>query len=89
MSPVTVMDDKLNVLTVDYGGTRNGSHGGTSPEEQTVFWAAKGKSIKPGTMLSDEVENVDTATVISHALRLDIPENSDAKIPTVLFQDKK
>ncbi|MDF2837281.1 MAG: hypothetical protein K0Q63_2921, partial [Paenibacillus sp.] len=84
-----LMEDTLIILTADHGGTRAGSHGGSSPEEQTVFWAAKGKSIKPGTILSDEVNNVDTAAVVAHALRLDIPANWDAKIPVGLFQDKK
>ncbi|MEK3888359.1 LamG-like jellyroll fold domain-containing protein [Bacillus sp. FSL K6-3431] len=83
-----LMDDTLIVVTADHGGTRSGSHGGNSPEEQTVFWAAKGKSIKSGTTLSD-VEVVDTAAVVAHALRLDIPENWDAQLPAGLFQDKK
>ncbi|MFJ5625278.1 alkaline phosphatase family protein [Peribacillus loiseleuriae] len=69
-----LMDDTIIVLTANHGETRNGSHSGSSPEEQTVFFAAKGKSIKFGTVLSD-VENVDTAAVVAHALRLDIPEN--------------
>ncbi|MCP3738149.1 alkaline phosphatase family protein [Rossellomorea sp. BNER] len=84
-----LMDDTLIILTADHGGTLNGSHGGSSPEEQTVFWAAKGQSIKPGTELSNEVEVVDTAAVIARALRLDIPKNWDAEIPKGLFQDKK
>ncbi|MGG3450487.1 alkaline phosphatase family protein [Domibacillus aminovorans] len=84
-----LMEDTLIILTADHGGTSSGGHGGSSPEEQTVFWAAKGKSIKPGTVLSDEVEVVDTAAIVARALRLDIPENWEAKIPTGLFQDKK
>ncbi|MDQ8736118.1 alkaline phosphatase family protein [Paenibacillus sp. LHD-38] len=83
-----LMEDTLIVLTSDHGGKGKG-HGGSSPEEQTIFWAAKGKSIAPGTILSDEVRNVDTAAVVAHALRLDIPANWDAKIPAGLFQDKK
>lgn len=82
-----LMEDTLIIVTTDHGGRGTG-HGGSSPEEQTIFWTAKGKSITPGTVLSD-VENMDTAAVVAHALRLDIPENWDAKIPTGLFQDKK
>jgi hypothetical protein len=82
-----LMEDTLIIVTTDHGGRGRG-HGGSSPEEQTIFWTAKGKSITPGTMLSD-VENMDTPAVVAHALRLDIPENWDAKIPKGLFQDKK
>ncbi|MED4750450.1 hypothetical protein [Brevibacillus choshinensis] len=57
-------------------------------EEQTIFWAAKGASIAPGTELS-EVQNMDTAAVVAQALRLEIPKNWDAKIPEGLFQDKE
>jgi len=81
-------EDTLIVITADHGGKGTG-HGGTSPEEQTVFWAAKGESIKPGTVLSGEVRVVDTAAVVAHALRLDIPANWDAKLPVGLFNDKK
>ncbi|KKI93281.1 antitoxin [Bacillus sp. SA1-12] len=82
-----LMEDTLLIVTTDHGGKGTG-HGGSSPEEQTIFWTAKGKSITPGTVLSD-VENMDTAAVAAHALRLDLPENWDAKIPAGLFQDKK
>ena len=82
-----LMKDTLLILTSDHGGKGTG-HGGDSSVEQTVFWAAKGASIKPGTALTD-VEVVDTAAVIAHALRLDIPENWDAEIPTGLFIEKK
>ncbi|MCQ6559973.1 alkaline phosphatase family protein [Paenibacillus mendelii] len=83
-----LMEDTLIILTADHGGKGTG-HGGNSLEEQTVFWAAKGKSIAAGTVLSDDVSVVDTAAVVAHALRLEIPEDWDAKIPAGLFQDKK
>jgi hypothetical protein len=82
-----LMEDTLVILTSDHGGKGTG-HGGDSTAEQTVFWAAKGASIEPGTVLSG-VEVVDTAAVVAHALRLEIPENWDAEIPTGLFKDKK
>ena len=81
-----LMKDTLVILTSDHGGKGTG-HGGDSTVEQTVFWAAKGASIKPGTVLTN-VEVVDTAAVVAHALRLDIPENWDAEIPNGLFKDK-
>ncbi|MED4582381.1 alkaline phosphatase family protein [Brevibacillus choshinensis] len=82
-----LMDDTLMILTSDHGGKGTG-HGGSSLEEQTIFWAAKGASIAPGTELS-EVQNMDTAAVVAQALRLEIPKNWDAKIPEGLFQDKE
>ncbi|MFY0762496.1 alkaline phosphatase family protein [Metabacillus dongyingensis] len=82
-----LMKDTLIIVTTDHGGKGYG-HGGSSPEEQTIFWTAKGTSIKSGTVLSD-VENIDTAAVVAHALRLDIPENWDAQLPAGLFQYKK
>ncbi|WP_066390785.1 LamG-like jellyroll fold domain-containing protein [Neobacillus mesonae] len=78
-----LMDDTLIIVTTDHGGKGTG-HGGASQEEQTIFWTAKGKSINPGTVLAN-VENIDTAAVIAHALRLDIPENWDAEVPEGLF----
>lgn len=81
-----LMNDTLVIITTDHGGKGTG-HGGSSTEEQTIFWAAKGKTIKPGTVLTD-VENIDTAAIIAHTLRLDIPENWDSQIPQGLFQNK-
>lgn len=81
-----LMEDTLVILTADHGGKGTG-HGGDSTAEQTIFWAAKGASIEPGTVLNG-VENVDTAAVVAHALRLDIPENWDAEIPAGLFKEK-
>lgn len=81
-----LMEDTLVILTSDHGGKGTG-HGGDSTVEQTVFWAAKGASIEPGTVLTG-VEVVDTAAVVAHALRLDIPENWDAEIPAGLFKEK-
>ncbi|MFE5323536.1 LamG-like jellyroll fold domain-containing protein [Paenibacillus sp. NPDC056579] len=81
-------EDTLVVITADHGGKGTG-HGGSTPQEQTIFWAAKGNSIKPGTVLAGEVRNIDTAAVVAHALRLDIPSNWDAKIPAGLFDEKE
>ena len=80
-----LMKDTLFIITSDHGGNGTG-HGGSTVAEQTVFWASKGESIKPGTVISN-VTSMDTAAVIAKALRLDIPENWDAKIPTGLFQE--
>lgn len=82
-----LMKDTLVIVTTDHGGSGTG-HGGKTTEEQTIFWAAKGNSIKPGTILSGEVRNIDTAAVIAHALRLDTPKNWDAKLPSGLFNTK-
>nr|WP_275296721.1 alkaline phosphatase family protein [Brevibacillus choshinensis] len=82
-----LMEDTLIILTADHGGKGTG-HGGSSLGEQRIFWAAKGATIAPGTELSG-VENMDTAAVVAHALRLDLPQNWDAKIPEGLFQDKE
>lgn len=81
-----LMEDTLVIVTTDHGGKGTG-HGGSSEEEQTIFWAAKGASIKPGTELA-HVRNMDTAAVVARALRLDIPKNWDAKIPEGLFEEK-
>ncbi|MFJ7934390.1 LamG-like jellyroll fold domain-containing protein [Sporosarcina sp. NPDC096371] len=79
-------EDTLIIITTDHGGNGTG-HGGNTPQERNIFWAAKGGSIAPGTVLSD-VENMDTAAVIARALRLDIPEYWDAKVPEGLFLNK-
>ena len=79
-------EDTLIIVTTDHGGIGTG-HGGNTPQERTIFWAAKGGSITPGTVLSD-LENIDTAAVIARALRLDIPDYWDAKVPEGLFLNK-
>lgn len=81
-----LMEDTLVIVTTDHGGKGTG-HGGSSEEEQTIFWAAKGASIKPGTELS-QVRNMDTAAVVARALRPDIPKNWDAQIPKGLFEEQ-
>lgn len=81
-----LMEDTLVIVTTDHGGKGTG-HGGSSEEQQTIFWAAKGASIKPGTELS-QVRNMDTAAVVARALRLDIPKNWDAQIPKGLFEEQ-
>lgn len=80
-----LIDESLILMVTDHGGKGYG-HGGTSTEEKTVFWAAHGPNIKPGTTITDSVMNKDTAAVVAEALRLEQPETWDAEVPEDLFE---
>lgn len=88
ISDTGLMDESLIIITTDHGGTSSGSHGGNSPDEKNIFWAVHGPGIKQGTMISTSMTNMDTATIVVNSLRLDRPDNWDAKIPEGLIEEK-
>ncbi|NGP44048.1 sulfatase-like hydrolase/transferase [Bacillaceae bacterium SIJ1] len=83
-----LMEDSLIVMSTDHGG-HGYTHGTLDPKDTTIFWAAKGKSIEPGTVITDHVDVKDTAAVVAKALRLDAPEAWEAKVPEGLFEEGK
>ncbi|UVI32620.1 alkaline phosphatase family protein [Paenibacillus spongiae] len=82
-----LMEDSLIIMSTDHGG-HNYTHATTDPLDTTIFWAAKGKGIEPGTVITDAVQIKDTAAVVAKALRLDAPAAWEGKVPEGLFQEK-
>jgi hypothetical protein len=70
MRPTYAQEDWLILLTPDHGG--NGfSHGGTSLEEERIFFIASGQNVVPEIILADSEEIVDDP---DNCLGDDIPE---------------
>ena len=86
-----ILDDTLFIVTTDHGGTKTpsgsylGNHGGETPEEKHITFAAKGKTvIKGGTI--DDFEIRDTAAIVLYALGYEQPETWTARVPSGLFE---
>jgi len=64
--PAYDQEDWLIIIATDHGRTDDGGHGGTSPQEQTIFYLVSGQSAQKGTL--DPAPNiVDVAvTALSH-----------------------
>ncbi|MDR6883695.1 cadherin-like beta sandwich domain-containing protein [Bacillus sp. 3255] len=79
-------DDSLIIISTDHGG-HNYTHATTDPRDTTIFWAAKGKGIKPGTVITSPVRGKDTAAVVAKALRLDAPAAWEGTVPQGIFEE--
>ena len=86
-----ILDDTLFVVTTDHGGTLVpsgsylGNHGGETPEEKHITFAAKGKTVvKGGTIEGFEIR--DTAAIVLYALGYEQPETWTARVPSGLFE---
>jgi predicted AlkP superfamily pyrophosphatase or phosphodiesterase len=59
-------EDWLILVTTDHGRTEGGGHGGTSPEETTVFYLASGPSAQVGTPAESPASVDLVATAFAH-----------------------
>ncbi|KAL1914825.1 uncharacterized protein VTP21DRAFT_7917 [Calcarisporiella thermophila] len=73
--------DTIVLVTCDHGGIGKG-HGGTTPGEVNILWAARGPGIRAHEIKS-EVRNMDIAAVMAHAVDFKPPSNWDAKLPNI------
>ncbi|WP_144551146.1 Ig-like domain-containing protein [Bacillus mycoides] len=80
-----LLEDSLIIMTTDHGG-KGYSHGGESPEEKTIFWAASGPGIPAKSTITTPMKNMDTAAIVAQALRSNKPETWDAKTPKNLLE---
>ncbi|MGN4425815.1 Ig-like domain-containing protein [Bacillus cereus group sp. MYBK30-1] len=80
-----LLEDSLVIMTTDHGGKDYG-HGGESPEEKTIFWAANGPGILAKSSITAPMTNMDTAAVVAQALRSNKPMTWDAKTPENLLE---
>ena len=81
-----LLEDTLILLSTDHGGTPDGQHGGATREETTCVFAVRGNGLRPGTEIG-EMELPDIAAIVRHALGLEQPDFSGAKVPEGIFPD--
>ena len=85
-----IIGDTLFIVTTDHGGTQTpsgsylGNHGGETPEEKHITFAAKGKTVVNGGKIED-FEIRDTAAIVLYALGYEQPETWTARVPSDLF----
>lgn len=79
-----VLDESLIILLSDHGGEGT-SHGSAHPDCMTIFWGCYGPGVRQGGELENEVNIMDAAAVVVHALGLSVPDGWDAKVPKDVF----
>lgn len=80
-----LLENTLFIVSADHGGTPDGSHGGESPEEKNIIFAAAGKTVVKGGEPVD-MQIRDIAGVVLHAFGLKQPESWTALVPSGLFE---
>jgi len=80
-----VFDESLIITLSDHGGNGT-SHGGDHPDCMNIFWGCRGSGVKSGVELDGEINIMDTAAIVAHALDLPAPAGWDAKIPDGIFE---
>lgn len=86
-----IIDDTLFIVTTDHGGTQVpagsylGNHGGETPAEKEITFAAVGKTVVNGGNI-ENLEIRDTAAIVLHALGYEQPESWTARVPSGLFE---
>ena len=86
-----IIDDTLFIVTTDHGGTKVasgsylGNHGGETPEEKNITFAARGKTVIKGGAIND-FEIRDTAAIVLYALGYEQPKTWTARVPSGLFE---
>ncbi|KAL1914826.1 uncharacterized protein VTP21DRAFT_7918 [Calcarisporiella thermophila] len=73
--------DTIVVVTCDHGGLGK-THGGTTPGELNILWAARGPGIE-ARQIKGQVRNMDVAYVMADALGFKPPANWDARLPDI------
>lgn len=90
-----ILYDTLFIVVSDHGGTYtisesgglgSGSHGGSTPEETTVFIGVAGASV--ANIDLGEIRNQDVAAITAKALNLEIPDNWTSRVPDGLFTER-
>ena len=81
-----LLDETLFMVVTDHGGTPQGSHGGNSDAEMTIFFGAAGKTVDKYTPIVDG-DNRDVAAIAAYALGLEVPETWTSRVPTGVFWD--
>ncbi len=78
-----VFDESLVVVLSDHGG-KDKSHGSDHPDCMSTFWACRGAGVVQGGDIN-EINIMDTAPVVAHALGLTAPDGWDGRTPAGIF----
>lgn len=85
-----ILEDTLFVVIADHGGIRT-SHGGYTPEEYLVFFAAAGKNVESGNM--GPASTRDVAAIVLYALGLEVPAYTPggftSQVPDGIFPETR
>ena len=86
-----ILDETLFIVTTDHGGTKVasgsylGNHGGETPAEKQITFAAVGKTVVNGGEIED-FEIRDTASIVLYALGYEQPASWTSRVPSGLFE---
>ena len=91
---IGILDETLFIVVSDHGGTfvvdengnGSGGHGGSTPEEVTVFLGVTGKTV--ANIDLGAVRNRDVTAITAAALGIEIPETWTSTVPEGLFTDR-
>ena len=64
--PTGAAEDWLILVSTDHGRLPDGGHGGSTPEERTIFFVANGPSVRQGTILTPPRIVDVAATALAH-----------------------
>lgn len=78
-----VIDESLIIVLSDHGG-KDKSHGSNHPDCMSTFWGCCGPGVVEGGKIG-EMNIMDTAPIVAHALGLAIPAGWDGSIPIGIF----
>ena len=89
-----MIDDTLFIVTADHGGVAytnsdgetKGTHGNLTDVEKYVMYAVAGKNVVSGGTV-DDMYIRDNASIVLHALGVELPETYTSIIPNNLFPD--
>lgn len=70
--------DTVVIVTADHGG-RGTSHGRDIPEDMTIPWIIAGPGVRPGYVLTQPVNIMDTAATAAYVLGLKLPVEAQGK----------
>jgi len=75
-----VFGESLIILLSDHGGEGK-SHGSDHPDCINIFWGCRGAGFQSGIEVENQIDIMDTAAIVAHALGLPAPDGWDAKVP--------
>ena len=89
-----MIEDTLFIVTSDHGGVKvvnssgvvSGTHGNLTDVEKYVLFGAAGKTVKENGTI-DDMYIRDTASIVLHALGVEVPDTYTSIIPNNLFPD--
>jgi predicted AlkP superfamily pyrophosphatase or phosphodiesterase len=82
LDELKLRESTLIVITADHGGILFG-HGGKTKSERNILFGISGPNIPKKKLPDHSVKNMDTAAIILKSLNITLPENFDAKYPTL------